>query len=528
MKLRVLSFEFRLCWGWFSIKFRYSQCSLFGGRVSQYRVCFFVAEDLPDPRGQNTVKGRLTQASKEKWRQALRGFCGRHVTERGRKRIALLRQARLTNKHHLQGWDNAWGSGTGLNITSFLATTPLGPPNSARRYKIPMSALTPELQSACPLWKCRSCWLLNDGITRLEFNWADPCRRVMMSFLDQGSKLVPHRRHNNYVDSIKQAGLSFCRRDWSVVSSAASAPFDKAGFFCRYAEAAKEFLDHNYCTNDLFLAVYPILSLDQNDGVLPDCFSSPEHIGCSTFLTMIMSISPTILANETDVVDIDGASGPVLGTKIQLPVVEKLALMMTLHRRRRRGLLSQAYCPAEPRGLTAWPQVIVTVEWLTISRKLNSRAVPPGKAKQSDRSSGRAMRWKASRASTVEIQKRLTALHSRPASASGLATTIDGGCLKWGLTSLVSTVNRWRSCFLMNKEKRATELRCPREGPLPKESADERLAGQTGARQLLENVAMTEVLLAHDSVLVKVSQGKRTDNLCTNFKKRSCQKVKFM
>ena len=78
-----------------------------------------------------------------------------------------------------------------------------------------------------------------------------------------------------------------------MVSNAASAPFDKAGFFCRYAEAAKEFLDSNDGTNDLFLAAYPILSLDQNDGVLPDGFNSSEHMsqtwefkrGCSIFLT---------------------------------------------------------------------------------------------------------------------------------------------------------------------------------------------------------------------------------------------------
>ena len=95
------------------------------------------------------------------------------------------------------------------------------------------------------------------------------------------------------MDSIKQAGLSFCRTEWSVVSNVASAPFDKAGFSCRYAEAAKEFLDNNDCTNDLFLAAIPILSLDQHDGVLPDGFKSPERMartweslrGCSTFLT---------------------------------------------------------------------------------------------------------------------------------------------------------------------------------------------------------------------------------------------------
>ena len=64
--------------GWFSINFRYSQFSLWSGL---YRVCFFDAEVLPDLRGQNTIKGRLTQASKEKWRQALRGFFGGQVRE---------------------------------------------------------------------------------------------------------------------------------------------------------------------------------------------------------------------------------------------------------------------------------------------------------------------------------------------------------------------------------------------------------------------------------------------------------------
>ena len=44
----------------------------------------------------------------------------------------------------------------------------------------------------------------------------------------------------------------------------------RSGFFCRYAKAAKEFLDNNDCTSDFFLAAYPILSLDQNRGVLPD------------------------------------------------------------------------------------------------------------------------------------------------------------------------------------------------------------------------------------------------------------------
>ena len=120
----------------------------------------------------------------------------------------------------------------------------------------PAPALPPEKQSACPLLKCRSCLLLNDGATRLE----------MISFLDQGINGVPssiykhltqgfrgyhwcdppHSRHNNYVDSIKEAGLSFCRIELSVVSNAAPVPFDKAGLFCRYAEAAKEFLDNDF------------------------------------------------------------------------------------------------------------------------------------------------------------------------------------------------------------------------------------------------------------------------------------------
>ena len=81
------------------------------------------------------------------------------------------------------------------------------------------------------------------------------------------------RRHNNDVDPMKKAGLSFCQTEWSVVSNAASAPFDKAGFFCRHADAGKVVLDNNDCTNDFFLAAFPILSLDQNDGVPPDGFN---------------------------------------------------------------------------------------------------------------------------------------------------------------------------------------------------------------------------------------------------------------
>ena len=172
------------------------------GWSGQHRVCFFVAEVLPDLRGQNTDVGRFTQASKEKLSQALRGFLGGQVTERGRKQIPLLGQARSAHKHHLQGWDNAWSSGTGLNVTSFLDTALLGPPpNGARRYKIPMSALPPELQSACHLLKCHRCLLLSNGPTCLEFNWADPCRRVTMSLLDQRCLGCPRKIHTHTLDT---------------------------------------------------------------------------------------------------------------------------------------------------------------------------------------------------------------------------------------------------------------------------------------------------------------------------------------
>ena len=163
--------------GWFSINSRYTHCSLVGCRVNLGFV-FFVAVVLPDHCGQNTVKGRLTQASKEKWRQALRGFFGGQVTERGRKRI-----------HCFDKPDRRISTicrdGTTHGAPGLVSTS--------RRFWLPgtsterRQALPPELQSACPLLKCRSCLLLNDGATRLEFNWADPCRRVTMSFLDQGS-----------------------------------------------------------------------------------------------------------------------------------------------------------------------------------------------------------------------------------------------------------------------------------------------------------------------------------------------------
>ena len=137
---------------------------------------------VPDHHGRNTGKGRLTQASKEKGRRALRGFFGGQITERGGSASHCFDKPDLANKHHLQGWDTARGTGTGLNITSFMATALLGPvPNGARWCKIPAPALPPEKRSACPLLKCRSCLLLNDGATRLE----------MISFLDQGIIGVP-------------------------------------------------------------------------------------------------------------------------------------------------------------------------------------------------------------------------------------------------------------------------------------------------------------------------------------------------
>ena len=90
-------------------------------------------------------KGRLTQASKEKWRQFLRRFFGGQVT----KRIPLLRQARLANKHHWL-WD--WSQHRVVSVYRTLGPLPIG----ARRYKVPMSALPPEPQSTCRLLKCPS------------------------------------------------------------------------------------------------------------------------------------------------------------------------------------------------------------------------------------------------------------------------------------------------------------------------------------------------------------------------------------
>ena len=118
---------------------------------------------------------------------------------------------------------------------------------------------------------------------------ADPCRRVNVFSGPSYTHLAPglprlvlvrSASQTNNVDSIKQAGLSFSWTEWSaVVSNAASAPFDKAGFFCRYAEAVKEFLDNNDRINDHFLAAYPILSLDQNDGCAPRWFPQSRTHG---------------------------------------------------------------------------------------------------------------------------------------------------------------------------------------------------------------------------------------------------------
>ena len=87
MQLRVLSVSNFDCIGvdligLFSISFRYSQCSLFGGRIIQYQVCFFVAEVLSDHRGQNAPRNSVAKLCV--------AFFGGQVTERGWKRITLL------------------------------------------------------------------------------------------------------------------------------------------------------------------------------------------------------------------------------------------------------------------------------------------------------------------------------------------------------------------------------------------------------------------------------------------------------
>ena len=98
-----------------------------------------------------------------------------------------------------------------------------------------------------------------------------------------------------YVESIKQAGLSFCRTEVvTVISNVASAPFDKAGSFRRHAECSEGVPgQQRWHQRPLLGRQYPNLSSDQNDGVLPDRINSPEHMfqtweslrGCSSFLT---------------------------------------------------------------------------------------------------------------------------------------------------------------------------------------------------------------------------------------------------
>ena len=132
------------------------------------------------------------------------------------------------------------------------------------------------------------------GATRLEFNWPDPCRRVMMSFLDEGRKGWPSKIYTldpgvPWLVLVRSASLEAQRlrgldqTSWlEVLPDRVVSGLEcgiravwQGGFSCRYAEAL---LDHNDCTNDLFLAACPILSLDQNDGVLRDSFNSPEHM----------------------------------------------------------------------------------------------------------------------------------------------------------------------------------------------------------------------------------------------------------
>ena len=96
------------------------------------------------------------------------------------------------------------------------------------------------------------------------------------------------------MDSIKQAGWSFCWTEWSVVSDAASAPFDKAGFFlsvrggCEVVLWTTTIAPTTSSWRHIQSSVWIRMMVCSQDG-----FFCPGHMsqtweslrGCSTFLT---------------------------------------------------------------------------------------------------------------------------------------------------------------------------------------------------------------------------------------------------
>ena len=98
--------------------------------------------------------------------------------------------------------------------------------------------------------------------------WLDPC----------------HRRSNNVVDAMANAGPGVFRSEGLVLTNTNSGPWGEAGNFQRRKECTYEYRRSTDVSDELFALLCPFMSHDVHKGKLPGSFGSEGHMAYCTYV----------------------------------------------------------------------------------------------------------------------------------------------------------------------------------------------------------------------------------------------------
>lgn len=144
-------------------------------------------EALPEWRGQKKASGHmLADSSKENHAQRLKVFFHGEATEAPRGKASLA-EAKRANEGRMRALDHGLQAGLGMSLSLFRVAEPCAPLTpQQRRYFVPISALSPEVQSvACGRGRRACLWNSAREVGRLEVMWSAD-RRALHDASDMG------------------------------------------------------------------------------------------------------------------------------------------------------------------------------------------------------------------------------------------------------------------------------------------------------------------------------------------------------
>eukprot|EP00971_Amphidinium_carterae_P267899 5314966-Amphidinium_carterae.3 len=253
---------------------------------------------MPDFKGQDVVRARqLADQQKERWRTRIGQFA-RLLQKRGRKDGNSLKQGLLANKFHLQGLDQSLKIGTGLCVADFCSSSSAMRGGSTEVFFDVGLQKLPESVRVASVGRTRKrCVMDKDTRKRTYCVPPNKKRRICHFHMDEGPENLrnrlwliqckswrghvfpdmSHRRHNNFVQSCRDAGIHWVLQDLTLLTSIGSAPFNKAGHFGKLSEAVLELTENFTPSDDMFSLLYPWLLWLQHGGEFPLAWQSSCH-----------------------------------------------------------------------------------------------------------------------------------------------------------------------------------------------------------------------------------------------------------